>query len=60
MIRNCISISGDSDTIAAIAGGIAEAYFGVQNDYRLMARSYLDERLMKICDAFDLWLAALP
>ena len=58
VIRNCISIGGDSDTIAAIAGGIAEAFFGVPNDYRLMARSYLDERLLKICDAFDIWLAA--
>lgn len=26
-IRNAISISGDSDTIACIAGGIAEAYY---------------------------------
>ena len=26
VIRSCISIGGDSDTIAAIAGGIAEAY----------------------------------
>ncbi len=28
-IRNAISIGGDSDTIAAITGGIAEAYYGV-------------------------------
>ncbi|MCR5090876.1 MAG: ADP-ribosylglycohydrolase family protein, partial [Oscillospiraceae bacterium] len=28
VIRNCISIGGDSDTIAAIAGGIAEAFYG--------------------------------
>lgn len=28
-IRNAISIGGDSDTIAAIAGGIAEARFGI-------------------------------
>lgn len=28
-IRNAISIGGDSDTIAAIAGGVAEAVFGV-------------------------------
>ena len=29
-IRNGISIGGDSDTIAAITGSIAEAYYGVQ------------------------------
>jgi len=27
-IRNAISLGGDSDTIACIAGGIAEAYYG--------------------------------
>ena len=27
-IRNCISIGGDSDTIACIAGGVAEAFYG--------------------------------
>lgn len=31
-IRNAISIGGDSDTIAAIAGGIAEARFGIPAD----------------------------
>ena len=33
-IRNAISIGGDSDTIAAITGGIAEAYYGVPSEYR--------------------------
>jgi type I restriction enzyme M protein len=28
-IRNAISIGGDSDTIAAITGGIAEAKYGI-------------------------------
>lgn len=56
VIRNCISIGGDSDTIAAIAGGIAEAFFGVPNDYRVMARTYLDDRLIQICDDFYSWL----
>lgn len=31
-IRNAISIGGDSDTIAAIAGGIAEAMFGIPDE----------------------------
>ena len=29
VIRNCIWLGGDCDTTAAIAGGIAEAYYGV-------------------------------
>lgn len=28
-IRNAVSLGGDSDTMAAIAGGIAEAYYGI-------------------------------
>jgi ADP-ribosyl-[dinitrogen reductase] hydrolase len=31
-IRNAISLGGDSDTLGAIAGGIAEARFGIPDD----------------------------
>ena len=31
-IRNAISIGGDSDTVGAIAGGVAEALFGIPED----------------------------
>ena len=56
VIRNCISIGGDSDTIAAIAGGIAEAYFGVPEDFRKKVRRYVSPKLLSICDVFDTWL----
>ncbi|MFO7611475.1 MAG: ADP-ribosylglycohydrolase family protein [Clostridia bacterium] len=52
-IRNAISIGGDSDTLAAIAGGIAEAYYGIPDDIRKQALSYLEERLMKILGEFE-------
>lgn len=52
-IRNAISIGGDSDTLAAIAGGIAEAYYGIPVDIRKHALRYLDERLMKILVDFE-------
>ena len=52
-IRNAISIGGDSDTIAAIAGGIAEAYYGVPEEIRDMAISYLDDTQMEILIAFS-------
>ena len=29
-IRTAVSVGGDSDTLAAITGSIAEAYYGVQ------------------------------
>lgn len=31
-IRSAIGVGGDSDTIAAITGSIAEAYYGVPED----------------------------
>uniref|UniRef100_UPI0040484755 ADP-ribosylglycohydrolase family protein n=1 Tax=Polynucleobacter sp. TaxID=2029855 RepID=UPI0040484755 len=33
-IRNAVSLGGDSDTIAAIAGGIAEAMFGIPDEIK--------------------------
>ena len=41
-IRNTISIGGDSDTLAAISGAIAEAFYGVPEDIWNQAKRYLD------------------
>lgn len=40
-IRNAISIGGDSDTVAAIAGGVAEAMFGIPDDIAEQGWGYL-------------------
>ncbi|NLB37604.1 MAG: ADP-ribosylglycohydrolase [Clostridiales bacterium] len=42
-VRNAVSIGGDSDTLAAIAGAIAQAYYGVPNYLKRRALSYLDD-----------------
>jgi len=47
-IRNAISIGGDSDTLAAIVGGIAEAYYGVPIEIRNQAIRFLDDYLLEI------------
>lgn len=52
-IRNAISIGGDSDTLAAITGGVAEAYYGVPDDLRVQAIEYLDDRLESVLFAFE-------
>lgn len=52
-IRNAISIGGDSDTIAAVAGSIAEAYYGVPEDLKEFALSKLDHRLRNIVKRFN-------
>ena len=51
-IRNAISIGGDSDTIAAITGSIAEAYYGADEDMKETALSYLDSYLLEIAENF--------
>lgn len=43
-IRNAVSIGGDSDTIAAIAGGIAEALHGIPNAIAVEAWAYLPKK----------------
>jgi type I restriction enzyme M protein len=52
-IRNAISIGGDSDTLSAIAGGIAGAYYGVPDNIYLWAIDKLDDRLATIVKKFD-------
>lgn len=52
-IRNAISIGGDSDTIAAITGSIAEAFYGVDEDIKETALSYLDDYLLEIAEKFE-------
>jgi ADP-ribosylglycohydrolase len=52
-IRNAISLGGDADTMACIAGGIAEAYYGgVPEQIKTRAFSYLDQRLRSIVTEF--------
>lgn len=47
-IRNAISIGGDSDTIAAITGSIASAYYGIDEELINKAKEYLDDYLLNI------------
>ncbi len=47
-IRNAISLGGDSDTIAAITGSIAEAAYGIPDWIKEKAYSYLDEPLKEV------------
>ncbi|MEA4897141.1 MAG: ADP-ribosylglycohydrolase family protein [Christensenellaceae bacterium] len=47
-VRNAISIGGDSDTLAAIACAVAEAYYGVPLPLKRKALTYLDGELRGI------------
>ncbi|AOM83847.1 ADP-ribosylglycohydrolase family protein [Salisediminibacterium beveridgei] len=48
VIRVAISCGGDSDTLTAIAGSIAEAYYGVPKRIEKQAITYLDPVLLKM------------
>ena len=52
-IRNAISVGGDSDTIAAICGAVAGAYYGVPDDIREKAERFLDPCLLETLHAFE-------
>lgn len=51
-IRTGISIGGDSDTICAIIGGIAEAFYGIPEDIKAKALNYLDNDLKTQVELF--------
>jgi ADP-ribosylglycohydrolase len=52
-IRNAISLGGDSDTLACITGGIAQAYFGeVPHFICSKVKDLLPEELWKITEEF--------
>lgn len=46
-LRNAISIGGDSDTVAAIAGGVAEALFGIPELIAACGWGYLPEDMRR-------------
>ena len=54
-IRTAISLGGDSDTIAAITGAIARAYYGVPSDIKAKALTYLNEELLAIYNEWTLF-----
>ena len=50
-IRNAVSIGGDSDTIAAIAGSVAEARFGIPEEIAKKSWSYLPRDMRAVMAA---------
>ena len=51
-IRRSISIGGDSDTIACIVGGMAEAFHGMPSDMKTMALDRLPADMRTVVEAF--------
>ena len=51
-VRNAISIGGDSDTIACMAGSVAAAFFGIPKDIREAAQPFLEGEVKRVYQAF--------
>ncbi len=49
-LRNAIALGGDADTIAAIAGGLAEAMFGIPDTILAHVRNALSTDLREVLD----------
>lgn len=55
--RNAVSLSGDSDTITAIACSIAEAFYGIPDEIANILLPKLDDYLRSVLERFDEWRA---
>ena len=51
-VRNAVSLGGDSDTLACMAGGIAEIRFGVPENIKRQARTYMDNNVLNTIAKF--------
>lgn len=53
VLRSAISIGGDSDTIACMAGSIAGAFYKIPEEIDLETRRRLDDRLLGVLRLFE-------
>ena len=52
-IRNAVSLGGDTDTLAAITGSIAEAFFGIPAVLKAECRNRIDPEMCLVLEIFD-------
>lgn len=53
VVRNAVSLGGDTDTLAAIAGAMAEAMYGMPIEILIAGKEYLPDDMINILDRFD-------
>lgn len=53
VIRTAVSLGGDCDTLTAIAGSIAEGFYGVPEELKNQCRARLPGELREILERFD-------
>ena len=53
VVRTAVSLGGDSDTLACIAGAMAEAFYGVPDRLITECRARLPEDMLQVVDRFN-------
>lgn len=53
VVRNAVSLGGDTDTIAAIAGAMAEAMYGMPIVLQGECKMRVDKEMLDVIDKFD-------
>ena len=53
VIRTAVSLGGDCDTLTCIAGGMAEAFYGIPAEMEKECRKRLPEDMLAVVDRFD-------
>ncbi len=53
VIRTAVSLGGDCDTLTCIAGGMAEAYYGVPEELKEECRKRITGEMREVLDEFD-------
>ncbi len=53
VVRNAVSLGGDTDTLAAIAGAMAEAFYGMPADLIAECRYRVEKDMLEVIDRFD-------
>ena len=53
VIRTAVSLGGDCDTLTCIAGGMAEAMYGVPEELKEECRKRLGPDMVRVLDRFE-------
>lgn len=53
VIRTAVSLGGDCDTLTCIAGGMAEAFYGVPDELMQECRKRLPDDMLAVLDRFE-------
>ena len=52
VVRNAVSLGGDCDTLTCIASGIAEAFYGVLEEYKIETLNRLESDMIEVYERF--------